>query len=144
MTKHAAEPYTLFRCTTHGTTDWRKWREPGRQTPGQCCKVRSVAKFHLHRQVIEWLLVINSRPPPSESTCIMITSNLKTEFETNLEMSCVTNISQWTMSANTSIRKQIIYICLQRNIKINYYTSVNITKMLLCCRPICYPKVTAE
>jgi hypothetical protein len=31
--------YTLFRLTTHGIADRRKWRESGSQAPGQCCRV---------------------------------------------------------------------------------------------------------
>jgi hypothetical protein len=32
--------------------EWRKWREPDRQVPNQCCNVHSVAKFRFHRQII--------------------------------------------------------------------------------------------
>jgi hypothetical protein len=52
-------------------TDWRKRREPGRKTPGHCCKVHGSVKFRLYRTIITWLKMINSGLPPSESLCIM-------------------------------------------------------------------------
>jgi hypothetical protein len=32
-----------------GITGWRKCREPGRQAPGQCCKVHGLPKFRFRR-----------------------------------------------------------------------------------------------
>lgn len=43
--------YTLFRRTARGIIDWMEWREPGRQAPGQWCKVHSAPRFHFHREI---------------------------------------------------------------------------------------------
>jgi hypothetical protein len=50
----AARSYTLFRGTTRGITDWNKWREPGRRTRGQFCKVSFLSVK------IAWFIIINS------------------------------------------------------------------------------------
>jgi hypothetical protein len=44
--------FSVFGNVVAASMEWRKWQEPGRQAPNQCCNVHSAVKFRFQGQII--------------------------------------------------------------------------------------------